>query len=256
MADRTQVAGVDVELLPAESARGELAVVIDVLRATSTIVQALDAGYESVLCCDSLDGARRMRGPGRVLAGERDCVPATGFDIGNSPAAIGTGEPLGDELVLATTNGTPAVVAAARRFDRVLIGSLLNLEATVAAIPQGARLAIVCSGTDGRAALEDAYVAGRIVERLAGPVADGARIALGVAEGHGSARAALAASADGAVLRSTGQERDIDWCAADSVIDLVPEVSAATGTVAAVGVPREAMREDDPQASKYIEVTL
>jgi 2-phosphosulfolactate phosphatase len=248
--ERTRVAGVDVGLTPAESPSGEIAVVIDVLRATSTIVQALDSGYQRVLCCDSLDAARELRGAGRALAGERNCVPAPDFDLGNSPAAISSQEPLGEELVLATTNGSPAIVLAALRFDQVLIGSLLNLDATLEAIPEGSKVAVICSGTDGRAALEDAYVAGRIVERLDGPLSDGARIALCVASAYGEPIEPLAVSADGAVLKSTGQERDIAWCAAESTIDLVAEVVALTDESAAICATRSRAQRLRSRASR------
>ncbi|MDP9188276.1 MAG: 2-phosphosulfolactate phosphatase [Actinomycetota bacterium] len=230
------MASVDVGLTPAEIPPGDVAVVVDVLRATSTIVQALDAGYRRVLCCDSLDAARSLRGDGRVLAGERKCMRAPDFELGNSPAAIASQPPLGEELVLATTNGSPAIVAASERFDRVLIGCLLNLRATVAAIPSGARLAIVCSGTDGRAALEDIYLAGRIVEQLQGRLYDGGRIALCVAGAYDDALEPLAASADGAVLEASGQTRDIAWCAEESTIDLVPEVTSASDQATTVSL--------------------
>jgi 2-phosphosulfolactate phosphatase len=247
---------IDVGLTPREIPPGEVAVVIDVLRATSTIVQALDAGYRRVLCCESLAAAESLRAPGRVLAGERNCLPAPGFELGNSPAVIASQPPLGDELVLATTNGSPAIVSASRRIDRVLIGSLLNLRATVAAIPPGARLIIVCSGTDGRPALEDAYVAGRIVEQLGGSLSDGARIARSVAEAHSVPFEALAASADGAVLESTGQVPDIAWCAQESTIDLVPEVTAVSDQVATVSVRAASeSRPGGPEAREYISET-
>ena len=63
MPERTRVAGVDVGLTPTEVPSGEIAVVIDVLRATSTILQALESGYQRVLCCGSLDAAREPPRP-------------------------------------------------------------------------------------------------------------------------------------------------------------------------------------------------
>ena len=77
---------IDVALIPARARPAEIAVVVDVLRATSTVTQALAAGYERVLCVDSIDGALRLRAPGRVLAGERNCLMPRGFDQGNSPS--------------------------------------------------------------------------------------------------------------------------------------------------------------------------
>jgi 2-phosphosulfolactate phosphatase len=230
-------ATIHVAFTRAEIPPADIAVVVDVLRATSTIVQALDSGYSRVLCCESLADARALRGPGRVLAGERECARVPGFELGNSPAALASGDPLGEELVLATTNGSPAIVAAARFFDRVLVGCLLNLEALSAAIPSEARVVVVCSGTNDRPALEDAYVAGRLVERFRGGLSDSARVAACVAAAYSDPLEPLVASADGAALRSTGQLDDISWCARESIIDLVPVVGSRSGGAAAVAEP-------------------
>lgn len=156
---------IDVGFTAADVRPADVIVVIDVLRATSTIAQALDAGYQRVRCCETLEGARELRAPERVLAGEREWKTPEGFDLGNSPGAFTP--PQGEEVVLATTNGTPMMAAAAAQSDHVVLASLLNLDAIVAAIPPGDVL-LAGSGTDGRPALEDVYLAGRIVSRLEG----------------------------------------------------------------------------------------
>jgi 2-phosphosulfolactate phosphatase len=225
---------VDVWFTPREIRPVEVAIVVDVLRATSTIVEALAVGYPRVLYCRSVATARELRAPGRVLAGERDCVRVPDFELGNSPAAMATAECRGEELVLATTNGSPAIVAASRAAERVLVGCLLNLDALLAAVATSERVAIVCSGTDGRPALEDVYVAGRLVMALDGAQSDAARVAECVASGYGTPLEPLAGSEDGARLRATGQERDIPWCARESVLDVVPEVRAVEDGTAIV----------------------
>jgi len=225
---------VDVAFTPSAVKAGEVAVVVDVLRATSTIVQALASGFSSVHCCRTLDQARARRGPGRVLAGERNCRPLPGFELGNSPVEIAMRPGRGEELVLTTTNGSPAIAAAAQAADWVLIASLLNLDATLAAVPASGRVVIVCSGTDGAPALEDVYVAGRIVERLGGALSDSARVAACVAASYPGAREALAASADAAALVRTGQADDIDWCARESVAGIVAEARPRVGDGAVV----------------------
>ena len=207
-----------------------MAIVVDVLRASSTIVTALAAGYERVLCVDSVEAARRLRSPGRALAGERGCRRIEGFDLGNSPGEIAPVP--GGELVLCTTNGTPAIVEAAARADRVLVGSLLNLDALTAAIPRGVDVTVVCAGTDGRFALEDAYAAGRIVALLGGARSDAALAAERLAGAYGAPLEALADSADAAVLRSTGQEADISCCARESVSLTVPVVQSVRDGIA------------------------
>ncbi len=222
---------IDVALTPTELHRANVAVVIDVLRATSTATQAFAAGYRSVLCVDSIERARELRAPGRVLAGERQCVMPPGFDQGNSPLeAIEAG---GEELVLATTNGAPAIVAATDHAPTVLVACLLNLGAVLELLRAAdGDVLIVCSGTDGAVALEDVYVAGRISAGLSGPRTDAARVAEGVARAYPSAFDALAASADAGALRTAGLDEDIDYCARESLHDLVPLVVSASAGVA------------------------
>ena len=185
---------IDVAFTRADLRAADVAVVVDVLRATSTATQALAAGYRSVLCAESVERALTLRAPGRVLAGERRCVrpPA-------STRATRRARPRdcrGDELVLATTNGAPAIVAAARHAPVVLVACLLNLDAVIAAL-EGADVQVVCAGTDGAVALEDVYVAGRICARLQ-RAADGCRA-------RGGGRRALRSDAAGRARAERGR---------------------------------------------------
>ena len=120
---------VHVAFTPDESAAAPTGVVVDVIRATSTICQALASGYERVLCAAEVEDARSLRdGDGRVtLGGERLGLRIEGFDLGNSPREYL--EPRSPVLAMSTTNGTRAIVTAAARCERVVIASLLNLEA-------------------------------------------------------------------------------------------------------------------------------
>jgi 2-phosphosulfolactate phosphatase len=214
---------IDVAFTRRDLRPADVAVVVDVLRATSTAVQALASGYRSVLCVAAVEHALTLREPGRVLAGERRCVMPAGFQTGNSPREAMRVH--GEQLVLATTNGAPAIVAAARQADAVLVGCLLNLDAVIAALDGGGDVQVVCSGTDGAAALEDTYVAGRICERLDGPRTDAARIAEAVARGYPSAHDALSASEDASTLEAAGLSDDIAFCAREGVLDIVPRVT-------------------------------
>lgn len=239
---------IDVAFTRAEARPCEVAIVVDVLRATSTVAAALAAGYERVLIAESVERALELRAPGRVLAGERDCVRPPGFDLGNSPAALDP--PAGRELVLATTNGAPTVLAAAACAEHVLLAALVNLDAVVAAVGAG-DVQIVCSGTDRRPALEDAYAAGRIAAALAGEPTDAARIAVAVAAGCAGPHEALSSSEDAAVLRRVGQEADIAWCARTSELAVVPVVSEARDGVAYIEFPLS----DSPDISLDVLVT-
>ncbi len=199
------------------------AVVIDVLRATSTITLALDSGYERVLVAGSIDEATAMRGSDRTLAGEVGCARAPGFDLGNSPEE--TRNPGTTELVLATTNGAPAIVAAAEAADEVLIASLLNLDAVVAQLAGREDVLLVCAGTDGRVSMEDVYLAGRLSAALEGPRSDAARIAEALAAAYPNAIDALEASGGAVGLRREGLEADIAFCAQESIVDVVGRLS-------------------------------
>jgi 2-phosphosulfolactate phosphatase len=199
------------------------AVVIDVLRATSTITLALASGYERVLVAGSIDEATALRTPQRTLAGEVGCARAPGFDLGNSPEETLT--PRGRELVLATTNGAPAIVACAAVADEVLVASLLNLSAVVAQLAGREDVLLVCAGTDGRVSMEDVYLAGRLSSQLEGPRTDAARIAEALAAAYPDAVDALGASGGAVGLRREGLESDIAYCAQESIVDVVGRLS-------------------------------
>jgi 2-phosphosulfolactate phosphatase len=226
---------VHVAFTPAEEVGAPVGIVVDVLRATSTMCQALAAGYRRVLCCGEVEEAQETaaREGNAVLAGERGTVRIPGFDFGNSPAEFL--EPAADTLVLTTTNGTRLLVAAAARCEVVLVGSLLNLDAVVAAARgRGEEVAILCAGVQGELALDDAYCAGRIAEELAGDAADSAIAAIRLARTFASAEEGLGAAKSASNLRENGHEADIAWCARASVLDAVPRFSRMLGSAAEV----------------------
>ncbi len=229
---------IDVAFTRADLHRADVAVVIDVLRATSTVAQALAAGYRRVVCVDGAERAVRLREPGQVLAGERRGVKPPEFDQGNSP--LEAVQRRGDELVLATTNGTPTIVATTRYARTVLLACVTNLDALVDAIstdgePRQRELQIVCSGTGGSAALEDVYLAGRLCSRLNGDRTDAARVAIAVAAAYPTPFEAFAAGASAVVLREAGMAEDIEYCARESILDTVPRVLRAGTGVAVLG---------------------
>jgi 2-phosphosulfolactate phosphatase len=208
------------------------AVVIDVLRATSTITLALASGYERVLVAGSIDEAKTLRTPERTLAGEVECARAPGFDLGNSPEE--TLEPRGAELVLATTNGAPAIIAAAEVADEVLVVSMLNLDAVLAQLVGREDVLLVCAGTDGEVSMEDVYLAGRLSAQLEGERSDAARIAEAVAAAYPNAVDALGASAGAVGLRREDLESDIEFCAQESIVGVVPRLAETVDGVAVV----------------------
>jgi 2-phosphosulfolactate phosphatase len=224
---------------PDEAGAAPTGVVIDVIRATSTICQALAAGYQRVFCAAEVEEARALRearGEG-VLGGERNAVRIPGFDLGNSPREYI--QPAGETLILSTTNGTRAVVAAAQRCDRVFIASLLNLAGVVeAARVAGEDVVVVCAGVQGTLALDDAFVAGRIVELLGWERTDAAEAAARLVTTWSGAEAAFRASKSGRNLMENASELepDIPFCARESVLDVVPRLVAMRDSVAEISV--------------------
>lgn len=223
---------VHVAFTPQEAERAATAVVVDVLRATSTIAQALAAGYRRVFCCAEIGDARALRdrlGEG-VLAGERRAVAIPGFDFGNSPREFL--EPRGETLILTTTNGTRAIVTAAANADTVLAGSLLNLAAVAeAASAGGTDVEVVCAGVEGRFTIDDAYCAGRIVELVGGERSDGAEAAVRIARSFPTALDGLRAS-ENPFHEQLGE--DVDWCARENALAVVPRLAGMNGTAAEI----------------------
>jgi 2-phosphosulfolactate phosphatase len=148
---------------------GSTVVVIDLLRATSTICQALASGAREVVPFleieDALAAAKGANRADIVLGGERRGGKIPGFDVGNSPAEYSP-QIVGEKRVfITTTNGTRAMYHA-RAASRVVLGSFLNLTAVVASIRNDASIDILCAGTDGRETEEDILAAGGIVHLL------------------------------------------------------------------------------------------
>jgi 2-phosphosulfolactate phosphatase len=226
---------IDVAFTPADLRHADIAVVVDVLRATSTATQALSSGYRSVLMADTLERARELRAPNRLLAGERGCVIPPGFDLGNSPQEAT--RRYADELVLATTNGAPATVAATAYAPTVILACMRNLSAVVGTLGAAAadmRIQVVCSGTDGAPALEDVYVAGRICAAVGGQSTDAADVAMALAAHCADPLDALSNSANAMVLKTLGLDDDIAFCACESVLGVVPIVTGADAGIATV----------------------
>jgi 2-phosphosulfolactate phosphatase len=175
---------VHVVLGPAEFAtaplEGRAALVIDVLRATTSVVAACAAGCRSIIPVPDEAAARRVAGrfPGGecLLAGERGGDPIPGFDLGNSPLEYTRDRVEGRVIVLTTTNGTGAMLAAAPAAS-VGVAALTNAAAAARwALEADADLTLLCAGEKGSFCLEDAVCAGFVVEALASSASNGQRL--------------------------------------------------------------------------------
>jgi 2-phosphosulfolactate phosphatase len=152
---------------------GRGVVVIDVLRATTTVITALANGAKAVIPAATSEEAVRLASnlekDGVVLAGERKSLRLEGFALGNSPREMTAAAVGGKTIVLATTNGTPALVAA-QGGDPVLVGAAVNFKAltlrTRELVTRGADLVLICAGRDRQFAVEDGYTAGRLIRAV------------------------------------------------------------------------------------------
>lgn len=221
--------GIHVAFTSAEAAPASVGIVVDVLRATSTIAQALAAGYRRVLCCAEIEEALDLRAelPDALVGGERNAVRVEGFDLGASPREFL--EARADTLILSTTNGTRAILDAAERCHEVVLGSLLNL-AAVARAARGEDVVVVCAGFKGAFALDDAYCAGRIVQLVESQRSDAAIAAELIAGAFPTAFEALNARTYG----PPGLEEDIAYCSREDVLDVVPRLAGMIGPAAEI----------------------
>ncbi|KAA9338293.1 2-phosphosulfolactate phosphatase [Hymenobacter busanensis] len=159
------------ELLPLYDLRGKVAVVVDILRATSSIVTALANGVTHVFPVAELaECAALGQQHGCLTAAERDGRAAEGFDLGNSPFGYLPGGRLpvrGRAVAISTTNGTLALRRSLAA-DAVVVGAFLNLQAVADfAQAQQKDVVVVCAGWKGKFCLEDTVFGGALAERLA-----------------------------------------------------------------------------------------
>jgi 2-phosphosulfolactate phosphatase len=220
------------EIAPAELA-GSVVVVIDLLRASSTICQALAAGATEVVPFLEVEEARTAAAGDRknvLLGGERGGKQIDGFELGNSPSEYTPASVGGRRVFLTTTNGTRALDHA-RQGRRVVVGSFLNLSAVVASIREEPRVDILCAGTNGLESREDILAAGAIVEKMiardraAWRMGDAAEAALAQWQSRGDDLAIeLRATPGGRNLLAIGLDHDLVDCARIDALDVVPEL--------------------------------
>lgn len=195
-------------------------VVIDVIRATTTMVEALANGARAIYPVASTEEAVKLaQSLGRedtLLCGERRGVKVEGFDLGNSPGEYTSAVVKDKRLVMSTTNGTVALAEAAEA-KRVLACSLTNLTAVADAVRGEDSLVVLCAGRQNRFSLDDALCAGHLLQKLDGEgeleMNDGARAASALAAAMEPTRALLAGTAAGEALDAIGLAGDLDVCA-------------------------------------------
>jgi len=223
---------IQVALCPSEIRRtsatdlsGVTAVVFDVLRATSSMITGLASGAEAIIPVRTVEEARKLKlnDSDLLLAGERDGLPLEGFDLGNSPEEFEKIK--GRRVVMTTTNGTVAIQAM-KVAAKVLIGSLLNIDALADYLfrHRPRSLLLVCAGTGEEFSLEDAIGAGALVARLPDEegISDSTIFVRSLYERVGDdVLEWLRQTQNGKHLQKIGKDADIRRCAQLSVFDLV-----------------------------------
>jgi len=208
------------------------AVVIDVLRATTTLTIAMAHGARRVRPAATPEQAfaLRRRFPDALLCGERDGRRVEGFDLGNSPAEYGATVVAGRDLIFASTNGSQALLAAHRARRRVL-AAFVNASAVLRAIEAEPEVVLIASGKLGRFSLEDAALAGWLcaaLERRGATLAGAAaRAALALApQAAAAVRTLVEGASHGRYLRRLGPEfaADLAVCASLDTLDRAFEV--------------------------------
>lgn len=204
------------ELIHLHEVKGKLVVVVDIFRATSTMVAALANGITEILPFADLESCRAMQNQGYLIAGERNGLTAPGFGLGNSPVAFLEGNYAGKKLAMTTTNGTLALEKS-KGAVAILVGAFPNLQATATYIQsQHLDVLIHCAGWKGRFNLEDSLYAGalaKLLEHSHQSADDGIVAIKTLYASHGTNLPDFLTQASHAKrLQNHGIEKDIEFC--------------------------------------------
>ncbi|HWR05380.1 2-phosphosulfolactate phosphatase [Sporomusa sp.] len=227
---------IDVAFLPAEVNGVDISnttcIVLDIFRATTSIVTAMANGCKTVTPVLSVNEARLLANQENrsLLAGERQSIKIEGFDFGNSPFDFSESKVRDRQIIMTTTNGTTAIKAT-EGAARTLIGSFINASAVCRQAKQyGQDILIVCAGTDCLFSLEDALCAGFLTDILlseAATVPTMTDAASGALLMYTQAKGALGEiaknSRNGKRLCELGREEDANYCFQIDLFTIVPE---------------------------------
>lgn len=207
---------------------GKVAVVVDILRATTTIVTALDYGIKSILPVETVEQCRDFQQSGYIGAAERGGRPVEGFKLGNSPMDFMNPCYAGKRIVFTTTNGTKTI-SAVRKADRIIFGAFVNLSALADYLRHLKKdVVIACAGWEGEVNLEDTLFCGALIDKLTTSFTtegDPALLAYRLFKQCGQDLAVLLeGSTHVERLRKLGMQKDIDLCLTADRFDSVPEL--------------------------------
>ncbi len=215
-------------MIPLYDLDGKIAVVIDILRATSSMCVALENGAADIMPVESVEEARSFKIGKFVCAAERDGQKVAGFELGNSPYDYTEAAVKGKSIVMTTTNGTQAINQS-RFAHRMVIGAFLNIDKLCQwLLTQDRDILLVCSGWKNKFNLEDTIFAGAVISRIKQKfeVNDDAGI---MAENlwdtaKDNLFGYVMKAAHAQRFERLGIERDILFCLQLGTIDLIPEM--------------------------------
>jgi 2-phosphosulfolactate phosphatase len=207
-------------------------IVIDVLRASTTIINAIRNGAEKIIpASDAAEAAAlsgRLGAKDCLLAGERGGLKLPGFELGNSPLEFTEDKVKNRTVVFSTTNGTDAIHKA-RAARCVLIGGMINRTAAAKeAVKQKGRILILCAGTDGQFSADDICAAGAILDAIASlsseplETNDLGLVSCMVYSNWLEGKADLSLTYHYSRLIRLGFEQDVKFCFSKDITDVVP----------------------------------
>lgn len=216
------------ELIKTYDLNNRVVVIVDVLRASSTMITALANGVHHIRPYASVKACKEMRRNGYLIAGERGGALVDGFDLGNSPLSYIDEAYFGEKLAMTTTNGTLAI-SLSQVADKIIIGGIINLAAVVKfLINQNKNVIVFCAGWKGKVNLEDTLFAGALVDLLEGDFeseCDAPVVARAVyREAKNDFIGYLKNSSHVNRLKKLGIEKDIAFCLTPNQFDIVPEL--------------------------------
>jgi len=217
----------NVYFLPNENVKNhEIYILIDILRATSSISALVHCGAEEIFVTDDIEVAKELKNMGYLLAGERGALKLEGFDFGNSPLEFlnNSDKIRKKSIVLTTTNGSKAMKKISELGDIIAL-SLLNFSSVVDFIIQRdfQSIGVVCSGTNGSISFEDSYLGGlfvqKIMEKHTYHLNDGAKISLNLTK----CKKSYVMNSDHAKrLKTLGLKDDLEFCFNMDLFQVVP----------------------------------
>lgn len=212
-----------------EAVRNATVIVVDVLRATSVIITALNNGAKSVVPVTSVEEAlsTKKKLESVVLGGERKAQKIEGFDLSNSPLEYKSEVIHDRNVVITTTNGTKAISKSSAA-NKIYIGALINAKAVSSkALSNERDIIIVNAGTNGVFSMDDFITGGAIIDELLSEqefeLTDIAKTALVIYRSHKDIKSYVKGAAHYKILVDLGLEEDIDYCLQKDLFNIVPE---------------------------------